>query len=222
MRIVPILFSLLLVGATKPAAKPVDWTRVVTMTHAGSYVIGNPAAKVRVAEYMSYTCSHCADFAAKGGPPMMQNYVSKGTVSFEIRNFLLNGLDFTAALAARCGGPSRFKGNHDALFAAQQAIMTKGQSFNAAAYDKNPLAGIKAWARFSGITDLMAKRGIPADVLDKCIGDAREQQRIQGMTREAAEVRKIPGTPYFYVNDKVIEGNTWASVEPALRAALKL
>ena len=222
MRIVLILFSLLLMGASKPATKPVDWTRVITVTQAGSYVVGNPAAKVRLAEYMSYTCPHCAHFSAEGVPPMMQNYVAKGLVSFEVRNFLLNGLDFTAALAARCGGPSRFMGNHEAILAAQQAIMTKGQTFNAAAYGKDPVAGIKVWARVSGLANLMARRGIPAATLDKCISDSREQQRIQAMTRDAAEVRKIPGTPYFYVNDKAVEGNTWASVEPALRAALNL
>jgi len=42
------------------------WVENVTATADGGFRIGNPNAKVKLVEYASLTCSHCADFAAKG------------------------------------------------------------------------------------------------------------------------------------------------------------
>jgi protein-disulfide isomerase len=217
-RIVLVLVALLTIGATKP----VDHSRTVTMSPVGAYVVGNPAAKVRLVEYMSYTCSHCAAFAKEGTAPLMRDYVARGLVAFEVRNLLLNGLDFTSALAARCGGPARFKGNHEAILAAQPGILAKGATFDAAPYAKNPVAGMKAWARASGLAAVMATRGVPAAALDKCIASPVDQARIQAMTRDAIDVRKLSGTPTFLIGDRVLDGNTWATVDADLRAALKL
>lgn len=220
MRFVLAFLALLTIAAA-PAPNAVDWTKTVARAPSGGFIIGNPAAKIRLVEYMSYTCPHCQHFAAESAGPLMRDHVAKGTVSFEVRNFLLNGLDFTFALAARCGGPARFKGNHDAIFAAQQALMTAGMKFNPAPYAKNPAAGMKAWGRASGLYALMAKRGVPAPALDKCIADTAEQGRIQAMTRDAIEVRKLNGTPSFFINDEPLSGNTWSSVEFDLKEAEK-
>lgn len=216
-----LALSALLTLAAAPAPKAVDWTKTVARAPSGGFLIGNPAAKIRLVEYMSYTCPHCQHFATESAVPLMRDHVAKGTVSFEVRNFLLNGLDFTFALAARCGGPARFKGNHDAIFANQQALVTRGMKFNPAPYGKNPVAGMKAWARASGLADLMAKRGIPAAALDKCIADPTEQGRIQAMTRDAVDVKKLSGTPSFFINDQPIAGGTWGSVEFDLQQAQK-
>lgn len=216
-RILLALAALLTIGATKS----VDHTRTVTMSPVGAFVVGNPAAKVRLVEYMSYTCSHCATFAREGTTPLMRDYVARGLVAFEVRNLLLNGLDFTAALAARCGGAARFKGNHEAIMAAQPGILAKGQAFDTRKYE-DAVAGMQAWARVSGLTRVMAARGVSAATLDKCIASVPDQARAQAMTRDAIEIRKISGTPTFLIGDRVIEGNTWALVEADLRATLKI
>lgn len=220
MRWVLALLALLTVTAA-PANPAVDWTKTVARAPSGGFLIGNPAAKIRLVEYMSYTCPHCQHFAMESATPLMRDYIAKGTVSFEVRNFLLNGLDFTFALAARCGGVARFKGNHDAIFANQQALEAKAMKFDPKPYGKNPVAGMQAWARASGLTDLMAKRGVPAAALDKCIADKAEQGRIQAMTRDAIDVKKLSGTPSFFINDQPLSGNTWGSVEFDLRQAEK-
>ena len=219
MRVAFAFLALLALTAAKPAPKPVDWSRTVARAPSGGFVIGNPAAKVRLVEYMSYTCGHCAQFAADSRMPLARDWLARGRVSFEIRNFVLNGLDFTAALAARCAGPARFKGNHDAIFAAQASLLEKGGAFDASKHGTNPVVGMKAWARASGLTALMATRGVPAAALDRCIADPKEQARIQSMTRDAAETRKLPGTPYFFLNDRALATNKWSDVEIELRAA---
>ena len=69
--------------------------------------MGNPDAPVKLVEYGSLTCPHCADFAAAGDASRWsRNYVRSGRVSFEYRNFVLNGIDVAATLLARCAAPA--------------------------------------------------------------------------------------------------------------------
>src|SRR4028118_1081315 len=93
------------------AAAPVqapngDWSQLVTQTPEGGIMMGNPNAKVKVVEFASMTCSHCAAFAVQDKPKLVDQYVKTGNVSFEFRNLVANGLDITASLIARCGGAS--------------------------------------------------------------------------------------------------------------------
>ena len=218
MRVLLGLLALLTLGA----AKPVDWTRSVTRTPAGSYVIGNPAAKVRLVEFMSYTCPHCAHFAAEGTPALMRDYVRRGTVAFELRNAVRDPLDLAAALATRCGGPARFPGSHEAVFAAQAALFEGAGKFDPAPTAKDPVAGMKALSRASGLTALMAKRGVTPAALAACYASRAAQAPVLAMTNDAWNTRKIPGTPAFFLNGKMIETNEWADIEPLVRAALNL
>jgi protein-disulfide isomerase len=204
------------------AAKPVDWTKTVTRTPAGSYVIGNPAAKARLVEFMSYTCPHCAHFAAEGTPLLMRDYVIRGLVAFEIRNAVRDPLDLAAAIATRCGAPGRFPGNHEAVFAAQASLFEGASNFDAEPTANDAIAGMKALSRASGLTALMAKRGLAPAALNACYASKAAQAPVIAMTNDAWSTRKIPGTPAFFLNGKAIETNEWAGLEPLLRAALNL
>ena len=66
--------------------------------------MGNPNAEVKLVEFGSMTCPHCAEFDEQGGKPLIDNYVKNGQVSFEFRNFVRDPFDMTASLIARCGG----------------------------------------------------------------------------------------------------------------------
>ena len=45
-------------------ARAQDWTRVAARTPEGGFRMGNPGAPVKVVEYLSLTCPHCAMRAA--------------------------------------------------------------------------------------------------------------------------------------------------------------
>ena len=83
---------------------PTDWTRVASATAAGGFVMGNPAAKVKLVEYGSLTCPHCRHFDETAAAPLAA-YVRTGRVSWEFRPFLLSGYDIPATLTASCTGP---------------------------------------------------------------------------------------------------------------------
>src|SRR6185503_10794012 len=44
-----------------------DWTETVTLTERGGFLMGNPNAPVKLLEYASITCPHCAEFSEQGG-----------------------------------------------------------------------------------------------------------------------------------------------------------
>ena len=70
--------------------------------------MGNPKADVKLIEFGSMTCPHCAEFEEQHGEQLIGTYVKSGRVSYEFRNFVRDPFDLAASLIARCGGPERF------------------------------------------------------------------------------------------------------------------
>jgi protein-disulfide isomerase len=202
MKIFLALLPLALVGAA-PAAP--NWVGTVAQGPSGAYVMGNPAAKVRLVEYVSYTCSHCAHYVGEASVPMKRDYIAKGLIAVEVRNAVRDQFDMTAALAARCGGAAKFFGNTELLFATQNEWLGKAQAFVTANGPKlgkmAPEAGFKAILRGLGLDKILAKRGVSVAQLDVCLANKPNQQKILAMTNKAWNVDKIGGTPAFYVND---------------------
>jgi protein-disulfide isomerase len=220
--ILPISF-IALIGAA-PAAP--NWVGTVMQAPNGAYVMGNPKAKVRLIEYLSYTCSHCAHFAEESKMPLRRDYVAKGLVAVEFRNAVRDQFDMTAALLARCGGAARFFGNSDAILASQATWLAKAQSFidtNGARLQKlAPNEGLKVVARGVGLDAVMKARGFTPAQMDACLLNKPNQDRIVAMTNEAWTVAKINGTPSFKVNGVPLNGaGHWDVVEPAIKIALE-
>src|SRR3546814_20493978 len=120
-RLLALIGVVMLAGAAAPAPQAGDWTRTVTQTAAGSFVMGNPAAPVKLIEYLSYTCPHCAAFSAESAAVLRGRMVKSGKVSLELRNAVRDKLDLAAAALARCAGTQGFFAASDALFARQRA-----------------------------------------------------------------------------------------------------
>lgn len=216
-------FLLAAVAALTIGAAPVDWTKTVTRGANGAYVIGNPKAKVRLVEYLSYSCSHCAHFVGEASAPLKSKYVAKGNVAVEFRNAVRDRYDFAAALLARCGGPAKFVGQNEALFGAQDALMAKAQAFEAsnALPENAPINdALTGMAQGSGMTAFMAARGVPAAASNACLTSKAEQDVVLAMAKEAWEVRKLQGTPSFLINGRNTGPAMWRDIEPKLRAAI--
>ena len=211
------------VAALTIGAAPVDWTKTVTRGANGAYVIGNPKAKVRLVEYLSYSCNHCAEFVAQASMPLKTKYVAKGSVAVEIRNAVRDRFDFASALLARCGGAGKFFAQNEALFAAQATLMPKAQAFEASNVlpENAPINdALTGMAQGSGMTAVMATRGVPAAAANACLTNKAEQAVVLGMAKEAWEVRKLQGTPSFLINGRNTGPAHWIDLEPKLRAAI--
>jgi protein-disulfide isomerase len=207
------------------AAAPVNWASRARQIPSGAIVLGNPAAKVKFVEYLSFSCSHCAEFTAEAKLPLKRDYVAKGQVSVEVRNAVRDRYDFTAALLARCGGPSRFFGNSEAIMANQSAWLGKAAAFDAANSEKMSKLPINQTlpliARGVGLDGIMKARGFTPAQINACLISKADQKAVVDMTSEAWNDRKITGTPAFLINGQLITASAhWYSVEPELKSAL--
>ena len=204
------------------AAPAVNWTARVALSPIGGHVLGNPAAPTKLVEYISYTCSHCAHFVGEASAPLKADYVKGGKVSVEVRNAVRDKYDLTAALLARCGGAKRFFGNHEALFANQDAWMEQLQPYDrGAAKPSEQIAALRDIGRNTGLYTLMGKRGFTPAQLDACIADPASMKQILAMTDEAWNKVKIGGTPGFTINGALASGSGWASLRDALPKAAR-
>ena len=203
-----------------------DWTATVTRTPAGAYVIGNPAAKVKLIEYLSLTCPHCAHFAAEGFPKLRDGYIKDGRVSLEVRHALRDPFDLSASLLARCAGPRGYLASVEAIYAAQAQWMGKAMTMTQAegeALNAMPVAKRAAvLAKQSGLDTLMRARGLSDARQAACLADAVDTKRLTDMTEEAWGQRKIPGTPAFLINGTIAANVVeWSDLEPLIVAALR-
>ena len=193
----------------------------VTMSTIGGHVMGNPLAAHKLVEYMSYTCNHCAAFEEESHAALTTKYVNKGHVSFEVRNLILNPIDLTAAMLARCGGRTKFFGNHRALLLKQSDWLKQFQSTSPEEM-KTLNAGtvperLKKIAKASGLDGLMKERGYSATQIDACLSDKQEQDKILAMTEYATKTLKLTGTPSFTIANKPLaKVHSWPALQPKL------
>jgi protein-disulfide isomerase len=208
--------------AGKAAPARADWSRTVVATPEGGFRMGNPAAKAKLVEYGSLTCGHCATFAKTGMTPLVSAYVRTGKVSYEYRNFILNGLDVAATLVARCGGAGRFFPVTDALYATQDQWkdrvknLTDAQKQALNALPENQRLG--RLAELAGIPQIAARHGVAPDLAKRCLADRTAFDGL-GKMNEAAGKLGVEGTPTFFLNGANIGPHSWESLEPALREA---
>jgi protein-disulfide isomerase len=147
------------------------------------HTLGNPKAPVRIDEYYSLDCPHCADFEINTLPKLKADYIDKGKVYLVLHDFPLHPLALAATQIARCLPPDHFLPMVDALFKVQQGwiLQTMGASTDA----------LKQQAKFAGLSDAQAT----ACLNDSTLGDAILDERIQ-----AEKNVGIEATPTFIFN----------------------
>jgi hypothetical protein len=212
--------------ATSPAAAASrqDWGKVVTMTPSGGFRIGNPAAPVKLVEYGSMTCPHCAQFAQQAYSKLVAGPVRTGRVSYEFRNLVLNPYDMAASLLARCTGTGGFFPLTDQFFRTQAQWTGRFGSMTPAQFDAlNALPEHQRLARIAeigGLTQAGARFGLTPQKASACLRDPGGLARLVELRRLAMEVDKVQGTPSFLLNGRLLEGvGDWQSLEPRLRQA---
>lgn len=225
MRTLLLIPALLLLAAAPQAHRPVsaaatrDWTATASRTADGAILIGNPAAKVRLAEYLSYVCPHCAAFTAESHAILKEQWVRDGSVAIELRPVPTQPMDLAAAILARCVGP-RASAFTDAVYAQQQTWFERGAAWQATNGERvnlyPALARLRAVADGAGLTEIaQSVGGLTPVTVDRCFATDAELRAAAAVAAAA----DITATPSFAINGKSLGPGTWASLEPQLRAA---
>ena len=210
---------------TRPVASAPNYAKMVTITPKGAFVLGNPRAKVRLVEYLSYTCSHCAHFAEEAYGPLKRDYIAKGLVALELRNLIRDQFDLTAALLARCGGPSRVFSLTEDMLARQEVWVAEGQVVvirQEAQWKSMPMVRqLQTLAKGSGLLQMAQARGVAPAQANACLASDQMNKTLLAMTKDAVDNRNINATPSFLINDQPgPRSSTWEDLEAALRTAL--
>lgn len=222
--------AMLLVGAgpvrhhAGDSHSPANRTGMVTVTATGTHLLGDPAAKLKLTEYISYTCPHCAHFHAESDATLRLTMVAPGKGSIEVFPYIRNPIDMAAALLVECGGPARFTRLHDTFLNTQAQWMAKiGTLSDAqrARWDNGPVGGrmlaISADLDFYRIMD---NAGLTRPQVDRCLTDGAAMKRLAAQT-EAATAAGVDATPSFAIDGVVLTGtHDWTMLAPQLQARL--
>jgi protein-disulfide isomerase len=196
-----------------------DWTRTVSATPDGGFRMGNPKARIELVEYGSLTCPHCRHFAATAMKPLLARYVRTGKATYEYRSLVLNGIDLSATIVARCGGPAHFFPMADALYATQPAWIGKITDAESEKLNALPQSEMMlAVARVAGLIPVAAAHGIPRAKAEACLASEASASELERMAQAASD-RGVQGTPTFFVNGNKVDAYDWATLEPFLKEA---
>lgn len=212
-------------GEALPAIAPpagTQWVDTVTLTPEGGYMIGNPEAPLKLVEYASHTCSHCADFSTTGKEPLKKKYVASGVVSFEQRETFLNPYDVVLAGLTQCGSKEQMQPLSDQVWqnlpAVFQGLQGNPQAVEAAG--QLPVGQrFVAIAEATGLIEFFAARGLSADQARTCLSDAAKIEAMVKTVEANNQKDGVVGTPTFFLNGQRLEGTTWEVIEPQLQRA---
>jgi len=222
--------AVLLTAASKPAPKPAppktNWNATIVRTPIDSHLLGNPNAPVKLVEYISYTCPHCAHFEAESDAQLRIGFIATGKGSIEVRSYVRDGIDLTVALLTHCGPPSKFFANHSTFLRHQTtwmaplASLTDGQKARWSSPDF--ATRTRAIAGDLGLYALMEARGYGRPEVDRCLADKALAERLAQHTKEATEKDFVNGTPSFLLNGVPLSGTySWDALKPQIEARLR-
>jgi protein-disulfide isomerase len=209
--------------AAIPAPAGTSWTETVTVSQDGQgYILGNPDAPLKLAEYASHTCGACANFAINGKPPLTDDYIATGVVSLEQREVFLQPTDVAIAALTRCGTKEQVQTLSDEVWRNLNLVFENIQANQAALQTVDNLPReerMAAIAELAGLIDFFAARGVSADQARTCLRDTAEIETMIEMASEKAEEVGVTGTPTFTLNGQKVDALQWNDLEPILQRA---
>jgi protein-disulfide isomerase len=210
-------------GAKAPAGQ--NWVDVVSKTPEGGYRMGNPNAAVKLIEYGSRSCPHCAAFDAEGFPVLKSGPIAAGKMSYEFRDFPVHGaVDMAPILLGQCVEPAQFFPMLDQMMVSQPQLIGRADKIpdaDQARLQKASPGEVTAYlANFYGYVDFVKQRGVPDAKVKACLSDPKALESIAKQTETANRLYNVSGTPTFIVNGTVATNvYDWAALQPVLKAA---
>lgn len=168
------------------------------------FSLGDPNAPVKIVEYASFTCPHCANFHTTVFKPLKADYIDTGKVQFTYREVYFDRFGLWAALVARCGGDLRYFGISDMIFD-QQAEWLADQ-------DPNVVIGK---LRTIGIT-----AGLTNEQLDTCLADAKQVDAMVKRFEENMKADGIEGTPTLMIDGEKHSNMSYNDLKAIIDAKL--
>lgn len=151
--------------------------------------LGRLDAPIKFIEFVSMTCSHCADFHINTLPKIKKKYIDSGKLRLELRDFPLDGLALRASAMARLIDPNKYYKFVDMLFKKQKKWSRS----------ENPINELKKLGRLAGLEKTK---------IDIAIDEISVLEAIFKMRQQAERKYNIQSTPSFVINEQYfLSGN---------------
>ena len=175
--------------AIPPADGSVDMNEVLKPGSLPEIALGKEDAPVKIVEYMSLTCPHCAHFAVNTFDTIKQKYVDTGKVRFIIREFPFDPRAAAAFMLARCAPQEQYMPMVEMLFKQQIAW---------ASPDVDGRAALLQMSKLAGFTE---------DSFTKCLTNQKLLDDVNSVRERAAKDFGVNATPTFLINGKRYAGD---------------
>lgn len=172
-------------GVIESADDAVGGTSAVTIDvekAMGVRALGNPSAPIKIVEYSSLTCGHCAHFHNDILPELKSKYIDTGKVYLEFREFPLNDPALKATLTARCLPEAQYENFTSILFKTQEQ-WAGGLDY---------MAALRQNAKLAGMSDA---------TFDACQAEPQLKLKLADVMQQAQDKWQISATPTFIIND---------------------
>ena len=151
--------------------------------------LGRLDAPIKFIEFVSMTCSHCADFHINTLPEIKKKYIDSGKLRLELRDFPLDGLALRASAMARLIDPNKYYKFVDMLFKKQEKWSRS----------ENPINELKKLGRLAGLEKTK---------IDIAIDEISVLEAIFKMRQQAEKKYNVQSTPSFVINEQYfLSGN---------------
>ncbi len=148
----------------------------------GVRAVGDENAPVKIQEFFSLTCNHCAAFHTGTYQELKKKYIDTGKVYFVYEEFPLNGPALYGSMIARCLPEDRYAGFIDLLLRNQDKWAFSGDF----------KASLKQNAALVGMSE---------EEFEACFNDKDLQKAIGANIQEASEAWGVSSTPSFVINN---------------------
>ena len=149
--------------------------------------LGNPKAPVKVVEYASLSCPHCAHFNETVFAPFKAKWVDTGKARYTLKEMLTPPEQVAAAgfLLARCAGPGKYFKVVDEVFRSQPRWQT---------------GNIKPV-----LIEIGKANGVSETQFAACLQDQKALDALSARARRAYEADGVDSTPTVFINGKKLD-----------------
>jgi protein-disulfide isomerase len=151
--------------------------------------IGNKDAPVKIEEYASLSCNHCASFHKETFKVLKEKYIDTGIVHFTFNDFPLDAAALDASMVARCLPEESYFKFIGFLFDTQEK-----------------------WARERNYRQILEQNskllGLDQKTFEDCLDNESLKHGLVAGVQQAQTDHNIRSTPSFVINgERVISGN---------------
>lgn len=170
--------------------RDVDMAEVLKPGPLPEVALGDPNAPVKIVEYMSMTCSHCANFHANTFEAIKEKYVDTGKAYFVIREFPFDPASTAAFMLARCA-PEGQQVSFMSMFLKQQRAW-------AAPSDGDVRGAMLQMSKLAGFTQ---------ESFEACLTNQQLAADVTAVRDRGAKEFGVNSTPTFLINGKAYSGD---------------